>query len=93
MSIEVKLNGFPKVKDASADIDATKDKNPVQVLQSFIESAPRGSKAVYCRGPFLESYSLGEFARKMYLKGHCYLVQRRIQVGRSSLFEYIMVKR
>ena len=77
----------------TADVDATKDNNPRQTLENFIENAPRGAKAVYHRGPFLEAYTLGEFARTMHSQGRCNLVQRRIKKGRSALFEYVMVKR
>lgn len=78
---------------AIADVDATKNKNPLQTLEKFIENAPRGAKVVYHRGPFLEAYTLGEFARTMHAKGQCNLVQRRIKKGRSAIFEYMMVKR
>jgi len=78
---------------AMADVDATKDNNPRQILESFIENAPRGAQAVYHRGPFLETYTLAEFARTMHERGHCNLVQRRIKKGRSTIFEYLMVKR
>jgi hypothetical protein len=78
---------------ARADVDATKDNNPRQTLEKFIETAPRGAQAVDHRGPFLEVYTLAEFARTMHLQGHCNLVQRRIKKGRSAIFEYVMVKR
>lgn len=74
-------------------VDATKDNNPRQTLENFIENAPRGAKAIYHRGPFLEAYTLGEFARTMHERGHCNLVQRRIKNERSAIFEYVMVKR
>lgn len=76
-----------------ADVDATKDNNPRQILENFIENAPRGARAVYHRGPFLEAYTLAEFARTMHSQGRCNLVQRRIKKGRSAIFEYVMVKR
>lgn len=78
---------------AMADVDVTKDNNPRQTLENFIENAPRGVQAVYHRGPFLEAYTLGEFARTMHLQGYCNLVQRRIKKGQSAIFEYVMVKR
>ncbi|NHQ75897.1 hypothetical protein HAT86_15715 [Roseovarius gahaiensis] len=82
-----------KLEQDNGYIDATKHQFPQKVLEAFIENAPRGAQAVYCRGPFLNVRSLGAFARKMHLQGHCDLVQRRIQIGRSAIFEYLMVKR
>lgn len=95
MSFQNELNERQNIERGSVDgdVDATKHKYPVQVLESFIQNAPRGSKAIYCRGPFLDSRSLGEFARQMHLQGQCDLVQRRIKVGRTAIFEYLMVKR
>lgn len=95
MSFQTKLNERQNIEvvNVNGNIDATKHKSPLQALQNFIQNAPRGSQAIYCRGPFLVAYSLGEFARRMHLQGHCYLVQRRIRGGRSAVFEYLMVKR
>lgn len=78
---------------AMADVDATKDNRPRKTLENFIENATRGAQAVYHRGPFLEAFILAEFARAMHAKGHCNLVQRRINKGRSAICEYVMVKR
>jgi len=95
MSFETKLDKPQVIYGDNVDenIDATRHKTPIKVLEKFIVNAPRGSQAIYCRGPFLDAYSLGEFARKMYLQGRCDLVQRRVKVGRQAIFEYVMVKR
>ena len=93
MTSQIELGEKTFAANGLIQVDATEEKNPRQALEAFIEHAPRGAKAVYCRGPFLESYSLGEFARKMHAQGRCYLVQRRIKVGRSAIFEYLIVKR
>jgi hypothetical protein len=77
----------------NGDVDATKHQFPQKVLEAFIKNAPRGSKAIYCRGPFLNARSLGAFAREMHLRGLCDLVQQRIHIGSSTTFEYLMVKR
>ena len=91
--METETQGKQIVASAMTDVDATKDKNPRQTLKDFIEHAPRGAQAVYHRGPFLEAYTLAEFARTMHERGHCSLVQRRIKKGRFAIFEYVMVKR
>ena len=93
MSHQSELSQAQHLEHDNGDVDVTKHQFPQQVLEAFIANAPRGAQAVYCRGPFLVSYSLGEFARKMHLQGRCDLVQRRIKVGRSAIFEYLMVKR
>lgn len=87
------LGKTQNLEHGSGDVDATKYQFPQKVLEAFIKNAPRGSKAIYCRGPFLNVRSLGAFAREMHLKGHCDLVQQRIRIGNSSIFEYLMVKR
>ena len=91
--MEIETQGTQMGASAMTDVDATKDNNPRQALEDFIEHAPRGAQAVYHRGPFLEAYTLAEFARTMHERGHCNLVQRRIKKGRSAIFEYVMVKR
>ena len=95
MSFQKKLNEHPATEadDMERVVDATKHKYPRQVLQTFIQTAPRGSQAIYFRGPFLNSYSLAEFVREMHLRGQCELVQRRIKIGRTAIYEYMMVKR
>lgn len=74
------------------DVDVTKDQNTEHTLEHFILHAPRGARAVYHRGPYLEAYKLGTFARMMHERGKCILVQRRVKNGRSAIFEYVMVK-
>lgn len=91
--MEIATRGTQSGTKAVEGVDATKDNNPRQILENFIEHAPPGAQAVYHRGPFLEAYTLAEYARKMHEQGHCNLVQRRIKKGRSAIFEYVMVKR
>lgn len=91
--MEREINNAQSASPHIACIDVTEDNNPTQTLDDFIKTAPRGAKAVYFRGPYLEAYALGEYVREMHAKGHCNLVQRRIKMGRSAIFEYLMVKR
>ena len=91
--MDTETQGMQIGATATADVDVTKDNNPRQTLENFIENAPRGAKAVYHIGPFLEAYTLGEFARTMHSQGRCNLVQRRMKNGQSAIFEYVMVKR
>lgn len=50
MSFQNKLNEQQNNDGGSVDgnVDATKHKCPMQVLECFIQNAPRGSKAIYC---------------------------------------------
>lgn len=95
MSFQSKLDqpDYFECLNLDGEIDATQYKFPLKVLEEFIQYAPRGSKVVYFRGPFLNAFSIGEFARNLHVQGHCELVQRRIKGGRNSIFEYIIVKR
>ena len=75
------------------EIDLTREDDLPEAFSKALAKAKPGTRLLYHRGPSIGGTRLAHLAMGAYRTGKVELVQRKIMDGRSSLFEYIAIKR